>query len=413
MPNMLFANNCNTTLSSSLTNVATTMSVTSATGFPAPTGSQYFYCTLADAATQTTIEIVKVTAVSGTTFTIVRGQDGTTGTIFASGAVVSLRLVRANLNDFPKLDEDNTFAGTITFSTPLLATNMVQSTTSTSGYLSSTDWSTFNGKQAALVSGTNIKTVGGVTLLGSGDVGTIGTGYGGTGLTTFTSGGLLYASSTSALATSANLTWANSTSLLSIYGSITTPVGIALRNDNAGTSGGTKLEFGNYSGTVTAYLSNQFDGGSFNTRLWQQAAGYIAFGTNNAENVRIHNGGGVSIGNTTDPGAGSLRITGSYINSGAPASTYHLDTQTNITLYTIGSTVNFSNFSGMLIVNSTSNGDVSCYITGGGIVTKLGSTTGAIGTVVYNAAVNGVTWTNTTAGSVAVGFAIIRTRAGQ
>ena len=143
---MLFANNCNTTLNGGITAVATSMVVTYATGFPAPTGSQYFYCTLADAATQTTIEIVKVTAVSGTTFTIVRGQDGTTGTIFASGAVVSLRLVRANLNDFPKLDEDNTFAGTITFSTPLLATNMVQSTTSTSGYLSSTDWNTFNNK---------------------------------------------------------------------------------------------------------------------------------------------------------------------------------------------------------------------------------------------------------------------------
>ena len=113
MANMLFANNCNTTLNGGITAVATSMVVTSATGFPSPTGSQYFYCTLADAATQTTIEIVKVTAVSGTTFTIVRGQDGTTGTIFASGAVVSLRLVRANLNDFPKLDEDNIFTGNI------------------------------------------------------------------------------------------------------------------------------------------------------------------------------------------------------------------------------------------------------------------------------------------------------------
>jgi len=111
MPNMLFANNCNTTLASSLTNVATILSVTSATGFPAPTGSQYFYCTLADAATQLVIEIVKVTNVTGTTFTIVRGQDGTTGTAFNAGDVVSLRLVRASLNDFPKLDETNTYTG--------------------------------------------------------------------------------------------------------------------------------------------------------------------------------------------------------------------------------------------------------------------------------------------------------------
>jgi len=45
-----------------------------------------------------------------------------------------------------------------------------QSSSSVSGFLSSTDWSTFNSKQAALVSGTNIKTVGGTSLLGSGDV---------------------------------------------------------------------------------------------------------------------------------------------------------------------------------------------------------------------------------------------------
>ena len=116
---MLFANNANTTLASSLTNSATSMSVTSASAFPSPTGSQYFYCTLADAATQQTIEIVKVTAVSGTTFTIVRGQDGTSGTAFNSGDVVSLRLVRASLNDFPKLDENNTFTYAPTFNTAL------------------------------------------------------------------------------------------------------------------------------------------------------------------------------------------------------------------------------------------------------------------------------------------------------
>lgn len=55
------------------------------------------------------------------------------------------------------------------------AISISQATTSTNGYLSSTDWNTFNGKQAALVSGTNIKTVNGTTLLGSGNlaVGTV------------------------------------------------------------------------------------------------------------------------------------------------------------------------------------------------------------------------------------------------
>jgi hypothetical protein len=50
------------------------------------------------------------------------------------------------------------------------AISMAAATTSVSGYLTSTDWTTFNGKQAALVSGTNIKTVNSTSLLGSGDV---------------------------------------------------------------------------------------------------------------------------------------------------------------------------------------------------------------------------------------------------
>jgi hypothetical protein len=48
--------------------------------------------------------------------------------------------------------------------------SITQATTSANGFLSSTDWNTFNGKQAALVSGTNIKSVGSQSLLGSGDV---------------------------------------------------------------------------------------------------------------------------------------------------------------------------------------------------------------------------------------------------
>ena len=76
------------------------------------------------------------------------------------------------------------------------AISMPAATTSVNGYLTSTDWTTFNSKQAALVSGTNIKTVNGTTLLGSGDVGTITYAYGGTGQTTVTTGDVLYGSAT-------------------------------------------------------------------------------------------------------------------------------------------------------------------------------------------------------------------------
>ena len=50
------------------------------------------------------------------------------------------------------------------------AFNIPTASATTRGALSSTDWSTFNGKQATLVSGTNIKTIASNSLVGSGDV---------------------------------------------------------------------------------------------------------------------------------------------------------------------------------------------------------------------------------------------------
>jgi hypothetical protein len=48
--------------------------------------------------------------------------------------------------------------------------SITQATTSVNGFLTSSDWNTFNGKQNTLVSGTTIKTVNGTTLLGSGNL---------------------------------------------------------------------------------------------------------------------------------------------------------------------------------------------------------------------------------------------------
>ena len=254
MANMLFANNCNTTLNGSITNVATTMSVTSATGFPSPTGSQYFYCTLADAATQTTIEIVKVTAVSGTTFTIVRGQDGTSGTAFASGAVVSLRLVRASLNDFPKLDETNTFTadqaitGQLTTSAGLATTNSFTATPPADGLVM--DYATGFGRFSAFagdgfqwfnagVGTTKLMQLSstGVITTATWNGATVGTGYGGTGLTSFTANGIVYASSTSALATGSALTFDGTNLVVNTTGAIQMPVGTTAQRPGSPASG--------------------------------------------------------------------------------------------------------------------------------------------------------------------------------
>ena len=70
-----YTNNAKTTISSGINNSVTTIPVASSSGFPSLSGSDYFYATLDDA---TNLEVVKVTAVSGTNWTVVRAQDDTT-----------------------------------------------------------------------------------------------------------------------------------------------------------------------------------------------------------------------------------------------------------------------------------------------------------------------------------------------
>jgi hypothetical protein len=136
--------------------------------------------------------------------------NGGTGSTTAAGARTNLGATTVGSNfftlanptavTFPRMNADNTVSaldaatfrtaigagtssttGTVTSvsgtspisvatGTTTPAISIAQATSLASGYLTSTDWGTFNGKQAALVSGTNIKTVNSTSLLGSGDV---------------------------------------------------------------------------------------------------------------------------------------------------------------------------------------------------------------------------------------------------
>jgi len=82
MSRLLFTNNASTTLGSAASAGDTTLTVASGTGneFPSPTGGDYFSATLwaAGSTTGTPNEIVYVTARSGDTMTVIRGQEGTT-----------------------------------------------------------------------------------------------------------------------------------------------------------------------------------------------------------------------------------------------------------------------------------------------------------------------------------------------
>jgi hypothetical protein len=84
----LFTNNVTTTLSGSITNTATSLTVASATGFPTATGT---FRLVIDA------EILVCTSRTGTVCQVTRGGEGTTAVSHASGATVKLGFTAAAL----------------------------------------------------------------------------------------------------------------------------------------------------------------------------------------------------------------------------------------------------------------------------------------------------------------------------
>lgn len=88
-----FSNNANTTIGSAVSSTATTITVATGTGvlFPTLTGSQYYSATIFSAGSTTGLpnEIVYVTAHSGDTMTVLRGQEGTTAQNWNVGDIFS------------------------------------------------------------------------------------------------------------------------------------------------------------------------------------------------------------------------------------------------------------------------------------------------------------------------------------
>lgn len=237
-----------------------------------------------------------------------------------SGAASDGWLSSTDWNTFNNKQPAGTYVTSVSGTAPVVssggttpAISMAAATTSVNGYLTSTDWNTFNGKQAALVSGTNIKTVGGVSLLGSGDVGTIGVGYGGTGTaTTFTAGSVVFAGSSGIYTQdNANLFWNDSSNRLGINnaapaypldvtGQSRSTTGWAVSTDGSAFTPSGLNAIPNYGvGYITSTSTTTLAG-----------FGGLAFYTSQAERVRFFQSGGVSIGNTTDPGATNLSVSG-------------------------------------------------------------------------------------------------------
>lgn len=145
----VYTNNATATLSSSITAAATSLTVTSGQGalFPSTASGNYFYVTLVD--NVGAVEVVKVTARSTDTFTVVRAQDGTTASAFSSGSKVELRIVAAGMNE--KLAKTGDTAADLTV-TDLTVTNMSLSgnVTANSATITPTELSYLDGVTANL-----------------------------------------------------------------------------------------------------------------------------------------------------------------------------------------------------------------------------------------------------------------------
>jgi hypothetical protein len=128
-------------------------------------------------------------------------KSSSTGGGGGSGTVTSVSIATGTSGTNVNATGTVTTAGTLTVNVP------VASATNT-GKLTNTDWSTFNGKQAALVSGTNIKTINSSSILGAGDLVVSGVPAGATGNVQFNNAG--------AFGGEANLFWDDTNNRLGV-----------------------------------------------------------------------------------------------------------------------------------------------------------------------------------------------------
>jgi hypothetical protein len=97
-------NNAVSVIPLSINDTQTSIILFAATGalFPTLGAGDYFYATISSVSNA--YEVVKVTARSTDTFTIVRAQEGTTALSFPAGSRIELRVTAANIVEL--LDQD-------------------------------------------------------------------------------------------------------------------------------------------------------------------------------------------------------------------------------------------------------------------------------------------------------------------
>lgn len=126
MTTFIFANNVNTTLAGNVSTSATTVTLASTANLPTsiPVGS-VLVITLNDAATRQNYEVMYATAItisgSNATLTVNRAQEGTAALAWLTGDYAFSPPTAGQQSSFGQLASNNTWAGSNTFSDPVVA----------------------------------------------------------------------------------------------------------------------------------------------------------------------------------------------------------------------------------------------------------------------------------------------------
>ncbi len=139
------SNNYLTTLNGSITAIATTIVVSSLTNFPTIGAGAFCHLTIQNGSS---LEIVSATSNSGTTITVTRGVEGTSGLIFPSGSTVSLRPTASS------------FDGLATIDSPVFTTAVTLPTATTIGSTTATELGYVHGVTSSIQAQLNALTAG-------------------------------------------------------------------------------------------------------------------------------------------------------------------------------------------------------------------------------------------------------------
>ena len=215
--------------------------------------------------------------------------------------------------------------------------------------------------------------------------GTLPVGNGGTGLASWTATAIPYASASTTLANSK--LYFDGTNTFTILSQ--DPV-LKLQSDTASGVRYCKIQFAAPAGGVTGEILQSPYGGAAELVRNVPTGWSHVWKINSSEVYKIDDTANFKV--TQTPGKYTVDVTGGQANIAN------------------NGTVDFSNSSGMLVVNNHTNGRVSIYLCGGGAVSVVGSVVAQCGTVAYVAGINGYQFTNNSGADAIHGFYFLRTR---